>query len=112
MYLGFGLVLLFNPVELLKGCGIYLSDPVGIMEVRSFYGGLEIGLGAFIMLSYYIFEPKYAVMLGSFLLFFTLVGRFYGLVVDSAWSNYFIYAVAVEGSIFLLNAYSFYSLRS
>ena len=107
MYLGFGLALFFFPVELLKKAGIFLSDPVGIMEARAFYGGLEIGLGLFILTSYFILDLRYGFLLCIFLLFFTLLGRVYGLVVDSAWSNYFLYAVLMEGSIFLLNLLSF-----
>ena len=109
MYLSFGVALFFYPGELLKKIGIIFLDPVGIMEVRAFYGGLEIGLGLFILVSYYLFEPRYALLLSIFILFFTLVGRAYGTVVDSAWSNYLIYAVIIEGSLLLLNSYCFYA---
>lgn len=110
MYLGFGLALFFYPVELLKNAGISLTDPVGIMEARSFYGGLEIGLGSFILALYYFYEPKLAVLLCIFLLFFTLLGRFYGLFVDGAWSRYFVYAVLIEGTFFILNIFSYFKL--
>lgn len=112
MYLGFGIALLLFPVILLKNAGIFLNDPVGIMEARSFYGGLEIGLGLFLLYSYFKVDPKYAVLLSLFLLFFTLVGRFYGLVADAAWSRYFIYAISLEGTVFLLNVISYFKLTS
>jgi len=110
MYLGFGIAIFFFPVEVLSKAKIFLSDPIGIMEARSFYGGLEIGLGAFILYSYFVFEPLCPILLTLFLLSFTLLGRIYGYFIDSAASAYLIYALLIEGSIFVMNLISFLKL--
>ena len=108
MYLGFGVALFFFPVELLAKAKIFLSDPVGIMEARSFYGGLEIGLGLFLLTSLYVFEPICPITLGIFLLSFTLLGRLYGLFIDGAGSSYLLYATLIEGVVLVLNLASCY----
>jgi len=110
MYLGFGVLLFFYPVEFLKKAKIFLDHPVGIMEARSFYGGLEIGLGLFLIYSYIQFEPKVSLVMGIFLLSFTLIGRLYGMFVDSAWSSYLLYALIIEGVVLGLNLVSYLRL--
>ena len=48
-FLGFGLWLLFEPAALEK-VGIGATTKVGTVELRAFYGGMEIGLGLFLAL--------------------------------------------------------------
>lgn len=42
----FGLLLLIRP-ELLGAVGVEVTRPAGAVELRAFYGGLELGLAAF-----------------------------------------------------------------
>lgn len=48
-FLGFGLWLLLDPVGGLSKVDIAATSKVGQIELRAFYGGLEIGLGAFLI---------------------------------------------------------------
>jgi len=45
-YLGFGGALLIRP-RLLGEVGVAIADPAGAVELRAFYGGLELGVGLF-----------------------------------------------------------------
>jgi len=47
-FLGFGLWLLVEPAGTLAKIGIDASSPIGLVELRAFYGGLELGLGLFL----------------------------------------------------------------
>lgn len=47
-FLGFGAVILVHPAEVLGMVGIS-GTPAGLVELRAFYGGLELGLGAFLI---------------------------------------------------------------
>ena len=46
-FLGFGLWLLFDPAAMEK-IGIQATSKVGTVELRAFYGGMEIGLALFL----------------------------------------------------------------
>jgi hypothetical protein len=46
-FLGFGLWLLFDPAAMEK-VGIQATSKVGTVELRAFYGGMEIGLALFL----------------------------------------------------------------
>ena len=48
-FLGFGLWLLVDPVGGLAGVDIAATSPAGVIELRGFYGGLEVGLGVFLL---------------------------------------------------------------
>ena len=47
-FLAFGLWLLLDPVGALGKIGIQASSATGLVELRAFYGGMEIGLGLFL----------------------------------------------------------------
>lgn len=47
-FLAFGLWLLLDPAGPLGKLGIQATDRVGLIELRAFYGGMEIGLGLFL----------------------------------------------------------------
>ena len=46
-FIGFGLWLLLDPAALEK-IGIQATSKVGAVELRAFYGGMELGLGLFL----------------------------------------------------------------
>lgn len=48
-FLGFGAWLVVDPAGGLAGVHIAATDPAGLIELRAFYGGLELGLGAFLL---------------------------------------------------------------
>lgn len=48
-FLGFGLAFLVSPLPTLAAAGLVLEGPVAATELRAFYGGLEVGLGVFLL---------------------------------------------------------------
>lgn len=48
-FLGFGLWLLTDPAAL-ERVGIAATSKIGQVELRAFYGGMELGLGVFLLL--------------------------------------------------------------
>jgi hypothetical protein len=48
-FLGFGLWLLAEPVAPLAGLGIVAESAPARIELRTFYGGLEVGLGLWLL---------------------------------------------------------------
>lgn len=48
-YLAFGVGFLISPVELAKAAEITIAGPAAVPELRAFYGGVEIALGALIL---------------------------------------------------------------
>lgn len=48
-FLAFGLWLVIDPAGGLAGVDIAATSPAGLIELRGFYGGLEVGLGAFLL---------------------------------------------------------------
>lgn len=48
-FAGFGAWLLLDPAGGLGGVGIAAQTPAGLVELRAFYGGCELGLGAFLL---------------------------------------------------------------
>ena len=49
-FLGFGTWLLIDPAGGLATVGIAAQSPAGLIELRALYGGLELGLGCFLLL--------------------------------------------------------------
>ena len=47
-FLGFGVAITAAPAAVLGGVGIS-GSAAGLVELRAFYGGLELGLGAFLL---------------------------------------------------------------
>ena len=56
-FFGFGLWLLAEPAGALGKIGIRATSDVGLVELRAFYGGLELGLGLF--LAWCAFRPEW-----------------------------------------------------
>lgn len=49
VFLSFGFVCMFWPQAIMGLAHIELSHPSALTEIRAFYGGLELGLGAFLV---------------------------------------------------------------
>lgn len=48
MFLGFGVAFLLRPTQMAQMVSVQLPEPTAKMEIRAFYGGLEIGLAVFL----------------------------------------------------------------
>ena len=49
-FLGFGLWLIVDPAGGLATVGIVAVNPAGLIELRALYGGLELGLGIYLLM--------------------------------------------------------------
>ena len=47
---GFGIALFIAPA-LMESAGLAIVDPAGSIEIRAFYGGIEMGLGMFFLIA-------------------------------------------------------------
>ena len=50
-FLGFGIAILIAPEVVLAGAAIEVGNANAMIELRAFYGGLEIGLGLLLLLA-------------------------------------------------------------
>ncbi|OGT58612.1 MAG: hypothetical protein A3E01_03865 [Gammaproteobacteria bacterium RIFCSPHIGHO2_12_FULL_63_22] len=96
-FLGFGAWLLVDPVGGLAGVGIAGTTAAGVVELRAFYGGLEIGLGLFLLLCSarpdWRVPGLWLVLLGNLCIGLT---RLYGIGDSGEFNNFFAAALAWE----------------
>ena len=101
-FLIFGLWMLIAP-QGLSLAKIELNHPTALMEVRAFFGGLEIALAVFFLTALkkknYI-EP--ALFLAALLLGGVIFGRLVGALVDGVEGAYLYLALAMEIPLFVL----------
>ena len=96
-FLGFGAWLLVDPVGGLAGVGIAGTTAAGVVELRAFYGGLEVGLGLFLLLC--SARPDWRVPgLWLVLLSNLAIGltRLYGIGDSGEFNNFFAAALVWE----------------
>lgn len=83
LFAGFGLASLFQPERIAGMVGIRPSTTAGRSEIRAVYGGLELGLGAFLV---YCALDAQRLELGLLLVVLTYgaaaVGRMIGIALD------------------------------
>lgn len=96
-FLGYGVAFLIAPEATLAGAGLQLTGIGGNVELRAFYGGLELGLGLWL-----IFAGLNDKLLRS-ALWLTLASnggigcsRLLGLALGGAWNPFFGYALPWE----------------
>ena len=96
-FLGFGLWLLVDPVGGLAGVDIAATSPAGVIELRAFYGGLEVGLGLFLLACAkrpdWRVPGLWLVILGNLAIGLT---RAYGIATTGVFTPFFGYALAWE----------------
>lgn len=96
-FLGFGLWLLADPAGGLAGVGIAATTAAGLVELRAFYGGLEVGLGLFLLIC--AARPNWRtpglwlVLLSNLAIGLT---RLYGIGDSGEFNNFFAAALAWE----------------
>lgn len=96
-FLGFGAWLLVDPVGGLGRVGIGSLNPAGTIELRAFYGGLEVGLAIFLLAC--AFQPEWREPgLWLVLLVNLAIGlaRVYGIVTTGVFTAFFAGALVWE----------------
>lgn len=106
-FLGFGAWLLVDPIGGLAGVDIAGTSAAGVVELRAFYGGLELGLGAFLLAC--AARPAWRqpglwlVLLGNLAIGLT---RLYGIADSGVFTPFFAAALAWEFGFPLLAAFA------
>ncbi len=104
-FLGFGLVMLFDPIGMLEKFGISLSsNPVLVTELRAFYGGLEIGLGLLLLRHVQKQRLDDALRLAAFSYGFIGTVRLASMIFANVYINTFLLALLVELGIAVIAA--------
>ncbi len=97
IYLAFGIFFLVDPEQAATIVCYWLGGPTAFTEVRAFYGGLEIGLAAFLVVCAAVRRFVPAGLLATLLLCGgTAAGRLVGMVVDESRSTVVVVSLAVE----------------
>jgi hypothetical protein len=104
-FLGFGLWFLVDPIGPLAAIGITATGAPAATEFRGFYGGLEVGLGALMLVA--AAKPQWRIP-GLWLVLATnggiAAGRLLGIAIDGVWVPFFTYALVWEVGFALLAA--------
>ena len=96
-FLGFGGWLVIDPAGGLAGVDIGATSPAGLVDLRAFYGGLEVGLGLFLLAC--ATRPAWhapglwLVLLGNL---FIGLARVYGIASSGVFTGFFAAALVWE----------------
>ena len=101
-FLGYGIAFLIAPEATLAGAGLQLTGIGGNVELRAFYGGLELGIGLWLIFAGVNNKSPNDKLLRS-ALWLTLASnggigcsRLLGLALGGAWIPFFGYALPWE----------------
>ena len=105
LLVAFGVAFLIAPVPMAALGGLDLPTPLALIEVRGFYGGQLVGIGAFILLG--VSRPRFvvpALLLIVFSLGGTAVGRILGIAATGSLPPMIVGALMLEvaGSVVAL----------
>ena len=105
-FLGFGIAFLVAPLDTLAAAGIALSGDTAATELRAFYGGLEVALGALLIAA----DLRGARRHGLILCLASYGGigaaRALGMAIAGSATSFFWFALATEATLALLAAVS------
>ncbi len=104
-FFGFGVAFLIAPRETLALAGVATSGAIAATELRAFYGGVEVALGALIL--YCAWRPeRRRDGLWLTLICYGAIGltRIFGMVVDGSDSFFLRFAAATEIGFLVLSA--------
>lgn len=102
-FLGFGAVMLVSPHVAWASLGLELPPGVPTTEIRAFYGGLELGLGALLLAAMHKVQYLRAGLVLGCVAYGSIAGaRAIGILVDGSGSTFMWVAAAIEISLALL----------
>lgn len=111
-FAAFGTWLLLVP-HAISLVGVQLTHPAAVAEIRSFYGGLELGVALFFVLA--ISRPSWwipSLVVQSAALGGAAIGRVLGILVDGAGGNLIFALAAAETAGCLLGLIAWLRLRA
>ncbi len=96
---GFGLAYFIRPQEMANLSGMLLMEPAALTDVRAYYGGLQLGLGLYLLLALLRTDLLRAALMLLVLLYASLFfARLGGLWLDGGLQQTFnLYAMLFEG---------------
>ncbi|SEL66718.1 protein of unknown function [Atopomonas hussainii] len=106
--LGFGLAYLIMPLEMAKLSGMGLLTTAALTDVRAYYGGLEIGLALYLLLSLKTEADRFNALRLLGIAYFAMFGaRLAGIFIDGGEQQFNYIALGLEGvslvlAVFLL----------
>ena len=112
-FLIFGVKALFDPVGLWTSFGLVVSDePAVRTELRAFYGGLEIALGALLLAFLTTPDRQRTGLLIAAVIYAGLgLGRLVGIVVDGEVARIHWIALAIELGLAALSMVALWRMR-
>ncbi len=112
-FIGFGLAFLVSPAAMARFVDLELLTPTAFTEVRGMYGGLEIGIGIFMLTAVGRREHVVAgLRLALFAFGGLAAGRLVGLVVDGPWQPVTWLLVAAEVTAATLASWALMTMRA
>lgn len=98
-FFGMGIVFIISPVKSAQSFAVKPVDNAGITEIRVYYGGISLALGAFLVyLTFALGTPVYSLAGGLFFATTVFVTRSIFLCVDKGWKcPYTKLAIPAEG---------------
>jgi hypothetical protein len=95
--LAFGVAFEIAPLKTMAAAGIELTGPIAAAELRAFYGGVEVALGALII-AWMLDDARRREALVLSAVLFACVGlsRLAGMVIEGADSAFLRFALATE----------------
>lgn len=111
-FIAFGAAFMLDPLGTLAATGIVLSGDLAAAELRAFYGGFELGVGALILASDLAARHRpYGLMLAFGAYGGIAIGRVIGMVAGSVATPFLWFALAVEVVLAVLASIALMRLR-
>jgi hypothetical protein len=102
-FLGFGAVMLVAPQAAMADLGLIVPEGAPTTEIRSFYGGLELGLGALLVAALQKIQYRRAGLVLGCVAYGSIAGaRALGMLIDRSSTGFLWAALAVEIALALL----------
>ncbi len=110
-FAGFGMMLLMWP-DAISLVGVELTSPAARVEIRGFYGGLELGLAVFFAVAAWRrewFRPALVAQIAS--LGGLVIGRLIGIVTDGTDDAFIYLLMMMEAAGCLIGVMALWQLR-
>ncbi len=110
-FLGFGAAALMAPVAVMAGADLVLTDPRAIVEIRAFYGGLELALGVLLLFAFKARYQAVGLVLGFASYFGIALARGFSMMLGGVSSNFLLFALVTELVLAGLCAIAWWRIR-
>lgn len=101
-----GSLYMTHPADLVALAGIQLTGPASVVEVRAYYGGVQLAVGLFMLAS--VLRPalrESAVLLSTILFLGMALGRVSGVVLGGQFDTYHLVCLGMETGAALLGTW-------